>query len=161
MNNIRYDAGVWRGVFAVSQNGLIVYQASTAASGGTRPYGSTASGKQLGAISEPENMATDVRLSPDGKRVALTGLGRGVRRVDARPGAQDQDSHHLFDQQTVGYPSWSPDGKTLMFTADLANRGGTVEIRSKTADGSGTREAFRWPSRITIILRNGRQTEST
>jgi len=141
VNNIRYDAGVWRSVFAVSQNGLIVYQASTAASGGTRLVWFDRSGKQLGAIREPENMATDVRLSPDGKRVAFIQLGAasGVWTLDLE---RKIKTRITFDQQTVGYPSWSPDGKTLMFTADLANRGGTVEIRSKTADGSGTEKTL-------------------
>jgi Tol biopolymer transport system component len=141
VNNIRYDAGVWRSVFAVSQNGLIVYQASTAATGGTRLVWFDRSGKQLGAISEPENMATDVRLSPDGKRVAFIQLGAasGVWTLDLE---RKIKTRITFDQQTVGNPSWSADGKTLMFTADLANRGGTVEIRSKAADGSGTEKTL-------------------
>ncbi len=141
VNNIRYDAGVWRSVFAVSQNGLMVYQASTAASGGTRLVWFDRSGKQVGAISEPENMATDVRLSPDGKRVAFIQLGAasGVWTLDLE---RKIKTRITFDQQTVGYPSWSQDGKTLMFTADLTNRGGTVEIRSKAADGSGTEKTL-------------------
>ncbi len=141
VNNIRYDAGVWRSVFAVSQNGLIVYQASTGATGGTHLVWFDRSGKQLGAVSEPENMATDVRLSPDGKRVAFIqqGAAAGVWTIDLE---RKTKTRITFDQQTVGYPSWSPDGKTLMFTADLANRGGTVEIRSKAADGSGTEKTL-------------------
>ena len=136
VNNIRYDAGVWRSVFAVSQNGLIVYQVSSAATGGTRLVWFDRSGKQLGAVSEPENMATDVRLSPDGKRVAFIQLGAasGVWTLDLE---RKIKTRITFDQQTVSYPSWSPDSKTLMFTADLPNHGGTVEIRSKAADGSG------------------------
>jgi eukaryotic-like serine/threonine-protein kinase len=34
-------------------------------------------------------------------------------------------------------PSWSPDGKMLIFAAQLTTGGGNVEIRSKAADGSG------------------------
>ena len=141
VNNIRYDAGVWRSVFAVSQNGIMVYQASGAATGGTRLVWFDRSGKQLGAVSEPENMATDVRLSPDGKRVAFIQLGAasGVWTLDLE---RKIKTRITFDQQTVGYPSWSPDGKTLMFNADLANRGGSVEIRSKAADGSGTEKTL-------------------
>jgi Tol biopolymer transport system component len=86
-------------------------------------------------------MATDVRLSPDGKRVAFIQLGAasGVWTLDLE---RKIKTRITFDQQTVAYPSWSPDGKTLMFTADLANRGGTVEIRSKAADGSGTEKTL-------------------
>jgi dipeptidyl aminopeptidase/acylaminoacyl peptidase len=141
VNNIRYDAGVWRSVFAVSQTGFIVYQASAATSGGSRLAWVDRSGKQLGAVSDPENMATDVRLSPDGKRVAFVQLGAasGIWTLDLD---RKIKTRITFDQQTVSYPSWSPDGKTLMFTADLANRGGTVEIRSKAADGSGTEKTL-------------------
>jgi serine/threonine protein kinase/Tol biopolymer transport system component len=141
VNNIRYDAGVWRSIFAVSQDGLIVYQANTGTTGGTRLVWLDRSGKQLDTISEPENMATDVRLSPDGKRVAFIQLGAasGVWTLDLE---RKIKTRITFDQQTVAYPSWSPDGKTLMFTADLANRGGTVEIRSKAVDGSGTEKTL-------------------
>jgi Tol biopolymer transport system component len=141
VNNIRYDAGVWRCIFAVSQNGLMVYQASGAATGGTRLVWFDRSGKQLGAVSEPENMATDVRLSPDGKRVAFVQLGpaSGIWTLDLD---RKIKTRITFDQQTVRHPSWSPDGKTLMFAADLANRGGTVEIRSKPSDGSGNEKTL-------------------
>jgi Tol biopolymer transport system component len=43
-----------------------------------------------------------------------------------------------FDDQPLQQPSWSPDGRTLMFTVPVANGGGNVEIRSKAADGSGS-----------------------
>jgi Tol biopolymer transport system component len=141
VSNIRYDAGVWRGIFAVSQNGIMVYQASAVAAGGTHLVWFDRSGKQLDAVSEPGTLATDIRLSPDGKRVAFVHMGQagGVWTIDLERKTQTRIT---FDPQTITHPSWSPDGKTLMFAVELANRGGSVEIRSKAADGSGTEKTL-------------------
>ena len=43
-----------------------------------------------------------------------------------------------FDPLVIQEPAWSPDSKTLMFSAQLTIGGGNVEIRSKDADGSGS-----------------------
>ena len=136
VNNIRYDAGVWRSVFAASQNGIMVYQASSTATGGTRLVWLDRSGKQLGAVSEPENMATDLRLSPDGKRVAFIqqGPASGVWTLDLE---RRTKTRITFGQQTIAAPAWSPDGKTLVFAVDPAHGGGDLEIHNKAADGSG------------------------
>ena len=40
-------------------------------------------------------------------------------------------------QLPVGEPSWSADGKTLVFILATAQGGDNVEIHSKAADGSG------------------------
>jgi Tol biopolymer transport system component len=42
-----------------------------------------------------------------------------------------------FDPLPVGEPSWSDDGKTLVFILATAQGGDNVEIHSKVADGSG------------------------
>ncbi|MFZ0321951.1 MAG: hypothetical protein WAL56_22690, partial [Candidatus Sulfotelmatobacter sp.] len=47
-----------------------------------------------------------------------------------------------FDQQIVEEPTWSADGKTIMFSARMAKGGGNVEIRSKAADGSGAEKTL-------------------
>ena len=47
ISNVRYDSGVWRSIFAVSQNGLMVYQTGSAAAAGTRLVWIDRSGKQI------------------------------------------------------------------------------------------------------------------
>lgn len=75
----------------------------------------------------------DPRLSPDNKRVAYA-TGTGIWTLDLD---RKTKTRITFDQQVVQEPSWSPDGKALIFSALVASGGGNVEIRSKAADGSG------------------------
>jgi len=136
VSNIRNDAGVWRSIFSVSQNGTIVYQAGTAATAGTRLVWFDRNGKQLGAIGERENTLTDVRLSPDGKRVVFVrgNPAPGIWTLDLE---RNTKARITFDQGAVLQPSWSPDGKNLVFVAAAQSGGGTMEIRTKASDGSG------------------------
>ena len=134
VSNLRDDVGVWRSIFAVSQNGLMVYQMGNAASTKSHLVWFDRSGKPLADFDPTENTVIDVRLSPDNKRVAFAS-GNGIWTLDLE---RKTKTRITFDQQLVRDPSWSPDGKTLMFSAQMAQGGGDVEIRAKAADGSGT-----------------------
>ena len=144
VNNLRDDVGVWRSIFSTSQNGLIVYQTGNAASAKTRLTWFDRSGKEFATYDVRENSIINVRLSPDGKRAAfVTGNpASGIWTFDLE---RKTKTRITFDQQTVDWPTWSPDGKTLMFTVAQAKGGGTVEIRSKAADGSGTEQTLPAP----------------
>jgi Tol biopolymer transport system component len=80
----------------------------------------------------------DVRLSPDNKRVAFAS-GTGIWTLDLE---RKTKTRITFDQQVVQEPAWSPDGKTLIFSALVTSGGGNVEIRSKAADGSGAEKTL-------------------
>jgi serine/threonine protein kinase/Tol biopolymer transport system component len=138
VSNLRDDVGVWRSIFAVSQNGLMVYQIGNAASAKSRLVWFDRSGKPLADFDTAENTIIDVRLSPDNKRVAFAS-GNGIWTLDLE---RKTRTRITFDQQVVRDPTWSPDGKTLMFSAQMAQGGGIVEIRSKAADGSGTEKTL-------------------
>ena len=139
--NVRYDVGVWRSVFAVSQSGLIVYQAGAASNAGTRLVWLDRAGKETAAFDVRQNSILDVRLSPDGKRVAfVTGSpASGAWTLDLE---RRTATRVTFDAQLVTQPSWSPDGKALVFSANIAAGGGNAEIRSKAADGSGSEKTL-------------------
>ena len=139
--NIRFDVGVWRSIFATSQNGLMLYQAGNAALARSRLAWFDRSGKELSAFDVPQNSMMDIHLSPDAKRVAfVTGSpASGIWTLDFE---RNTKTRVTFDQQTVGEPSWSADGKTLLFSANLAQGGGMVDIRSKASDGSGTEKTL-------------------
>jgi serine/threonine protein kinase/Tol biopolymer transport system component len=138
VNNLRDDVGVWRSIFAVSQNGLMVYQIGNAASAKSHLVWFDRSGKTLGDFDPAENTIIDVRLSPDNKRVAFAS-GTGIWTLDLE---RKTKTRITFDQELVQEPAWSPDGKTLMFSARMAKGGGNVEIRSKAADGSGSEKTL-------------------
>ena len=136
--NVRYDAGVWRSVFSVSQNGLLVYQAGTSATAGTRMAWFDRSGKELSTASERENTTIDLRLSPDGKRVAYGGTN-GIWTLDL---ARKTKTRITFDQELLSQPSWSADGSSLIFTANSRPGTNAAEIRSKASDGSGAEKTL-------------------
>jgi len=136
ISNVRYDSGVWRGIFAVSQNGLMVYQTGSAAAAGTRLVWFDRSGKQIGDAGPRENGLFDVTLSPDGKRVAFV-AGNPATDIWVLDLERKTKTRITFEE-TVQYPAWSPDSKTLAFAVNAGQGGGLVEIRSRAADGSGT-----------------------
>ena len=98
------------------------------------------SGKILGDFDPQEGASArgflgvrDVRISPDNKRVAFAS-GTDIWTLDLE---RNTKTRITFDQEVVQEPAWSADGKSLIFSAELTTGGGNVEIRSKSADGSG------------------------
>jgi Tol biopolymer transport system component len=79
-----------------------------------------------------------VRLSPDNKKLAFASEF-GIWTLDLE---RKTKTRITFDPQVVQDPSWSPDGKTLLFSALVTSGGGNVEIRSKAADGSGSEKTL-------------------
>jgi len=138
INNIREDVGVWRTIFAVSQNGVMVYQTGSASAANSRLVWFDRSGKALDEFDPHENTVIDVRLSPDNKRVAFAAVG-GIWTIDLQ---RKTKTRITFDQQVVREPFWSPDGKTIAFSEQVTTGGGNVELRSKAADGSGTEKTL-------------------
>jgi serine/threonine protein kinase len=133
INNVRFDDGVWRGIFSISQNGRMLFQAGNAAIAGNRMVWLDRKGKELDAVNDRSYSTFDLRLSPDGKRVAYA-TGNGVWTTDLE---RKTRTRITFDSQPIVQPAWSPDGKELLFAVNVAQGGGNVEIRSKASDGSG------------------------
>jgi Tol biopolymer transport system component len=147
VNNLRDDVGVWRSIFAVSENGLLIYQRGSTDSAKSHLVMFDRAGKVLTDYDPQEATTTnvrallgvrDVRLSPDNKRVAFAN-GTGIWTLDLE---RNTKTRITFDEQVVQEPTWSPDGKTLIFSALVAAGGGNVEIRSKAADGSGAEKTL-------------------
>ena len=96
------------------------------------------SGKALADYDPAANTIIDVRLSPDNRQVAYAS-STGIWTLDVQ---RKTKTRITFDQRLVHEPAWSPDGKTLMFSAQVTTGGNTVEIRSKAADGSGAEKTL-------------------
>jgi serine/threonine protein kinase len=147
VNNLRDDVGVWRSIFAVSQNGLMIYQPGSTDSAKSHLVLFDRAGKVLADYDPHEATTTnvhallgvrDVRLSPDNKRVGFAS-GTDIWTLDLE---RKTKTRITFDQQVVQEPAWSPDGKALIFSALVTSGGGNVEIRSKAADGSGAEKTL-------------------
>jgi eukaryotic-like serine/threonine-protein kinase len=142
VDNVRDDVGVWRSIFAVSQNGSLVYQTGSTDSAKSHLVSFDLTGKVIADYDPQETTVTDVRallgvrdprLSPDNRHVAYaSGTGIWTMDLDRRT-----KTRITFDEQVVQEPAWSHDGQMLMFSARVAAGGGNVQIRSKAADGSG------------------------
>jgi hypothetical protein len=95
------------------------------------------SGRKTGTIGEPGSFLAGY-LSPDEKTVAVcraeSGAIRDIWLVDAASGAERRLT---FDPRDDCGPTWSPDGRTIVFFSD---RRGVRELYRKRVDGSGDDE---------------------
>ena len=137
LNNLRDDVGVWRSIFSVSRNGLMTYQIGSASAVKSQLMWFDRAGKTVPVCEAEEKGIIDVRLSPDNKKAAFAGA-TAIWICDLE---RNTKTRVTFDDQVLLQPSWSPDGKTLLFAAQTARGGGSFEIRSKAADGSGQEKA--------------------
>lgn len=133
LDKVKFDTGVWRPLFTVSQNGRLAYFPGGESSIGTELVLYDRSGKVLKTIAERASYMDPV-FSPDGKRLAfLTGdplwnvwimdLDRGTR------------TRVTFDQTIKTNPTWSPDGKTIAYLSRVAGKNSI--IAAKPSNGSG------------------------
>ena len=74
----------------------------------------------------------ETRLSPDGRRIALSNQSGGLR-------LHDLDTDELFTPDFSGgaFPRWSPDGTHLAFTS---NRTGRMQLHTVDVSGTGRAE---------------------
>ena len=141
-DGVQYDPAFFRGVFAASEDGVLVYGLGATGSLTGRLTWMDRGGKTIGEpIGEPAEFAS-LSLAPDGKRIAAgindpsTGTtsiwtfdGRGVR------------SRFTFGDLTDA-PVWSPDGLRIAF--QRLNKQAIAEIHVKAVGGAGEeRTGFR------------------
>jgi eukaryotic-like serine/threonine-protein kinase len=126
---------------SVSATGLLAYRA-----GGTNRRQLTwfdRSGKVLGAVGSPdENTLASPRLSPDGRRVAVSRSLQGNQDIWFLDGTRT--THFTFDASSDTFPLWSPDGSRIVFTSDRKGLG-HGDLYQKPASGAGS-EQLLWES---------------
>src|SRR5947209_8352650 len=138
VNNIRYDAGVWRDIISASQNGLVAYQAGTGALGATQLTWFERTGKPLNAVGPKQRMG-NIHISPDGRRVVYSSENRSSGGADiwTRDLVRGTETRVTFGEAPCYEASWSPDGKSVVYVAAVGGPGSFL-IRVKAADGSGS-----------------------
>ena len=139
IEQIRFDGGVSRAVFSASENGVLVFQSGSAASG-SRLTWFTRAGKADGYLGE-SMLVYNLAISPDGHRVATTlmvggGVNTDVWIYDVARGIRTRFS---FSPDRDFLPVFSPDGKQVAYGDDT---GTGFVIQVKPADGSAPEKAL-------------------
>ena len=132
-----YTRIVNRAVFSVSGTEVLVTQTGKAGSNSQLTWFDR-SGKPMGTVGTPGAYG-NVRLSPDGRRIAVDQTNPDGRNVDLWILEPDRvaATRLTFDPSGHQAPIWSPDGKQIMFSWNLKLG---AQIYLKNADGSGSAE---------------------
>ncbi len=116
--------------FSVSESGVLAYRGTAALSGLTW---FDRQGKSIGSGGEP-GAYTDLSLSPDGNRAAVTrtdATGQGLWLFEFARGIS---TRFTFDTAPDMAPVWSPDGTRIAFRA---SRDGLIGFFEKASNGAG------------------------
>jgi dipeptidyl aminopeptidase/acylaminoacyl peptidase len=103
-------------------------------------------GKTIGTLGDAADYS-DVELSPDGKRAAvsmLSGTNRDIWIYDIPRAVR---TRFTFDPAAEVGPIWSPDGARILFSS---NRTGNFDLYQKMTGGTGAEEPVfvRPPSKV-------------
>jgi len=123
---------------AMGQDGTIVFVQGASTSGVYEPVWVDREGRE---VSIDLDLAGDIRdpaLSPDGTRLALSVTSWGEPGEEVWIAQLDRGSTHKLTFEGGGYPTWSPDGRSVTFYSD--RRSGNMALWTKFADGSGNAE---------------------
>ena len=123
-------AGFW-----TSDAGLLVYR--TGSADRARLVWMNRDGKRLGEVGK-EDRYSSLRISPDGKRVAISRTDEGGNTdIWVSEFGREGRTRLTFDPKAELGPIWSPDGRQIAYSA---NRSGIQQIYRIAAGGGGREE---------------------
>ncbi len=136
-DGVHYDAGFFRGVFSVSDAGLLVYGAGTADTKSRLRWFDPAGkplGEPIGEAAEYQSLA----IAPDGARIAASIVDPGL----GTPDIWVFDSRGVRTRLTFGsaaaVPVWSPDGARIAYAK--VEKQIQTGVYIKSASGGGQEE---------------------
>ncbi len=136
---VEYDLGTWHATFTASSDGLLVYEPGSKALGINLVW-MDRTGKVLGPVAERAFYKGSGRLSPDGKRLAIS-VGDPQADIWVYDLANGSRTRLTFGGATHLQPSWSEDGQKVFYTRQS---GGTIvfgtSLRARLANGGGQEE---------------------
>jgi eukaryotic-like serine/threonine-protein kinase len=136
-DEVLYTPLVDHAVFSVSSGDVLVTQTEKGAAFGQLTWFDR-SGKPAGTVGKPGSYS-NVRLSPDGRRIATDQTDADGRQVDIwiLDPTRGTATRLTFGPSYVAAPIWSPDGRQILFGS---NRKLGFQLYLKNADGSGSEE---------------------
>ena len=136
-DDVDFDEGIWRGIFTVSENGILAFALGRAGGGGQLTW-LDASGRRLGTVGD-RSVAYALRLSPDGRRASMI-LGDPNNDVWVYELERGVRTRLTRDAQVVVTPQWSPDGSQILF----GSQAGQTQFALATvfANGAGERKVL-------------------
>ena len=136
---VEHDTGTWHASFAASQNGMLVYEPGSKALGSDLVW-MDRNGKDLGKVAERAFYKGAGRISPDGKRLAVS-MGDPQADIWVLDLARGSRTQLTFGGATHLEPSWSADGQRVVYSRQ---NGATVmagtSICARLASGGGQEE---------------------
>lgn len=122
-----------KGAISASQSGVLAYRASANRPRQLRWF--DRSGKDLGALGEPDLTLSTPSVSSDGRRAAVYRNVQGNGDIWVLDGSRT--SRFTSDPAIEGFPLWSTDGSRIVFRS---RRTGTWELYQKFSGGTGPEE---------------------
>lgn len=140
-NLVEYDSGTWHTTFAASENGLLVYEPGSKTLG-TDLFWLDRSGKQLSKVAERNFYKGSGRISPDGKRLAVS-MGDPQADIWVLDLTRGSRTRLTFGGATHLMPSWSTDGQRVVYVKQFGSTAmsGTT-ICARLASGGGQEEVL-------------------
>jgi hypothetical protein len=137
-DEVLYFPTVYKAVFSVSNGEVLVTQTGKGASLSQLTWFDRG-GRQAGTVGVP-GPYNNVRLSPDGHRVATDQADQDGRRSDIwiHEPARGTMTRLTFDPTGPQAPIWSPNGKKILFASNPGLTSASLNL--KNADGSGSEE---------------------
>jgi eukaryotic-like serine/threonine-protein kinase len=113
----------------------LLYEPGTEEITGTQMTWFDRTGKTVTPLAD-RGAYSDPRVSPDGRRIAV-GYGDPARDIWVIDSERGTKTRLTFDSAVKYHPSWSPDGKSVVYVANSTATGLTWQIRTKAANGAG------------------------
>ena len=142
--NVGFLANFFKGAFAVSGNGILVFQQGFGVE--SQLIRMASNGDELGEIGEVDRYQ-QIRLSPDEKKLAVTVFDSGSGTADLwlYDISRQAKSRLTFDESNDTSPVWSPDGKRILFQS---GRTGAGDLYVRQAGGGSAAELLYSGDRI-------------
>ena len=140
-DQVQYDAGTWHTSFAVSQNGVLIYEPGSKAQGSDLTWFDR-SGKILGKVGDRAFYKGSGRISSDGKRLALA-VGEPQADIWVYDLVRGSRTRLTFGGGTYLMPAWSADGQKVIYVKQIGSTpmSGT-SLRARMANGDGQEEVL-------------------